>query len=70
VQRRTYDPALPVRAGGPLGHFEFGSTVIIVCSPDGGALEPLAEGQTVRVGQRIGRITEPGAASPREPSSV
>jgi phosphatidylserine decarboxylase len=65
VQQRTYDPPLPVRAGGPLGHFEFGSTVILVCSPDGSALDPLAEGQTVRMGQRIGRIVEPVAALPR-----
>jgi phosphatidylserine decarboxylase len=54
VQRRTYDPPVPVRAGGPLGHFEFGSTVIVVCSRDGGALDPLAVGQSVRMGQRVG----------------
>ena len=64
VQRRTYDPALPVRAGGPLGHFEFGSTVIIACSPDAGALELLAEGQTVRMGQRLGSVTNPADATP------
>jgi phosphatidylserine decarboxylase len=56
IQRRTYDPALPVLAGGPLGHFEFGSTVILVCSPDGSVLEPLEEGRTVRMGQPLGRI--------------
>ena len=58
VQRRTYDPALPVTAGGPLGHFEFGSTVIIACSPDGAALDPLAERQVVRMGERIGRVID------------
>ena len=63
VQRRRYDPALPVHAGGPLGHFEFGSTVIIVCSPEAGALDPLADGETVRMGQRLGRL---GTALPRE----
>lgn len=63
VQRRTYDPPLPVRAGGPLGHFEFGSTVIIVCSPDSGELAPLAECRAVRVGQRLGRLAGPGGAS-------
>jgi len=62
VQRRTYDPPLPVRAGGPLGHFEFGSTVIIVCSPDSGELAPLAEWQTVRVGQQVGRLAGPAGA--------
>ena len=55
VQRRSYDPPLSVRAGDPLGHFEFGSTVIVVCSRDGGALDPLVVGQKVRMGQRIGR---------------
>jgi phosphatidylserine decarboxylase len=59
VQRRTYDPPFPVRAGDPLGHFEFGSTVIVVCSPESGALEPLAVDQTVRVGQRLGPSTAP-----------
>jgi phosphatidylserine decarboxylase len=59
VQRRTYDPPVPVRAGGALGHFEFGSTVIVVCSRDGGALDPLAVGQSVRMGQRLGRIGGP-----------
>ena len=56
VQHRRYDPPVPVRAGGPLGHFEFGSTVIVVCSPDGGAFDPLAVGQRVRMGERLGRI--------------
>jgi phosphatidylserine decarboxylase len=58
VQRRTYDPAIPVRAGDPLGHFEFGSTVIVVCSPESGALEPLEVGETVRVGQRLGPMAD------------
>lgn len=56
VQRKTYSPPLRVRAGDPLGHFEFGSTVILVCSPETGALEPLTVGQTVRMGERIGRL--------------
>lgn len=63
VQRRTYDPPIPVRAGEPLGHFEFGSTVIVVCSHDAGALDPLEVGESVRMGQRIGRL---GAALPRD----
>src|SRR5215213_2425945 len=60
LQRRTYDPPIPVRAGAPLGHFEFGSTVIVVCSRDAGALDPLEEGETVRMGRRLGRL---GAAA-------
>jgi phosphatidylserine decarboxylase len=64
VQRRAYDPPLPVTAGGPLGHFEFGSTVILVCSRDGGAIEPLAEGDVVRMGQRLGALSERELSSP------
>lgn len=56
VRRRSYDPPIPVRAGGPLGHFEFGSTVILVCSKDAGAIDPLTEGETVRMGQRLGPV--------------
>jgi phosphatidylserine decarboxylase len=62
VERRRYQPAVPVRAGAPLGHFEFGSTVIVVCSRYAGALDPLAVGETMRMGQRMGRI---GVAGPR-----
>ena len=56
VQRRRYDPPLPVSAGAPLGHFEFGSTVVLVCSPDAGAIEPLEVERTVKMGERIGRV--------------
>ena len=61
VQRRSY--ALPVRAGDPLGHFEFGSTIIVVCSRDWGALDPLEVGRTVRMGERIGRL-DPASGRP------
>ena len=60
VQRRTYEPPIPVAAGGPLGHFEFGSTVILVCSPDAGTLEPLPEHRAVRMGQRLGTLARRG----------
>jgi phosphatidylserine decarboxylase len=56
VQRRAYDPPIAVRAGDALGHFEFGSTVILVCSRDAGAIDPLSDGEVVRMGQRLGRI--------------
>jgi phosphatidylserine decarboxylase len=62
VDRRRYDPPKPVRAGEQLGHFEFGSTVIVVCSRYAGAIDPLVEGETVRLGQRMGRV---GVATPR-----
>jgi phosphatidylserine decarboxylase len=56
VQQRRYDPAIPVEAGGPLGHFEFGSTVVLVCSRDCGTIEPLTLGDVVRMGQRLGPL--------------
>jgi phosphatidylserine decarboxylase len=56
LQRRTYDPPIAVRAGDPLGHFEFGSTVILVCSRESGALDRLDVGGMVRMGQRLGPI--------------
>jgi phosphatidylserine decarboxylase len=63
VQWRTYEPPIPVRAGAPLGHFEFGSTVIVVCSADAGAIGPLEIGETLRMGQWLGPIAP--ASSPR-----
>ena len=56
VQRRVYQTPIAVEAGGPLGHFEFGSTVVLVCSPDCGVIEPLTLGAPVRMGQRIGAL--------------
>ncbi len=56
VDRRHYDPPVRLHAGDPLGHFEFGSTVIVVCSKECGTLDPLEVGQVVRMGARIGRL--------------
>jgi phosphatidylserine decarboxylase len=56
LQHRAYDPPLPVQAGGPLGHFEFGSTLVLVCSNACGVIEPLRLGETVRMGQRLGPL--------------
>ena len=61
VQHRSYAPPIAVKAGDPLGHFEFGSTVIAVCSPDAGAFAGIEVGGTVRVGQKVGSLP----ASPR-----
>jgi phosphatidylserine decarboxylase len=63
VQDRRYSPAIAVHAGGPLGHFEFGSTVILVCSRECGTIEPLTPGATVQVGQRLGPLAAEGTAS-------
>ena len=56
VQRRSYEPPVAMAAGGPLGHFEFGSTVIVACSPDVGVLDGLVEGSAVRMGERLGGL--------------
>ncbi|MEO5816127.1 MAG: archaetidylserine decarboxylase [Gemmatimonadaceae bacterium] len=60
LQRKQYQPAVPVSAGAPLGHFEFGSTVVMVCSKAAGTLEALEVGQSVRMGERIGGLTPEG----------
>ena len=54
VQRRSYSPPISLAAGDQLGHFEFGSTVVLVCSRDAGVIEPLTVGASVTMGQRIG----------------
>jgi phosphatidylserine decarboxylase len=59
IQHRRYDPPVAAELGAPLGHFEFGSTVIVVCAPDAAVIEPLVVGQTVRVGQRLGSLGAP-----------
>jgi phosphatidylserine decarboxylase len=62
VQRRTYDPPLAVRAGDPLGHFEFGSTVVMVVGTAAGAVASLEAGQSVRMGQRVGVVATASSA--------
>lgn len=59
VQRRRYDPPVHVEAGDSLGHFEFGSTVVLVCSADAGTIAELALGATVRMGECIGSPVRP-----------
>lgn len=54
VQRYDYDEPHHLAAGDPLGHFEFGSTVVLVCSRAAGVVEPLTLGASVRMGERIG----------------
>lgn len=59
VQHRRYDPPVRLGAGDDLGHFEFGSTVVLLCSQDAGTIEELALGATVRTGERIGSPARP-----------
>jgi phosphatidylserine decarboxylase len=65
IRHRRYDPPVVVDAGGPLGHFEFGSTVILVCSRDAGTIDPLELGAEVRMGERLGSLptARPDAAT-------
>ncbi|MEW1954237.1 archaetidylserine decarboxylase [Terrabacter sp. NPDC080008] len=60
VQHRRYDPPVRLDAGAALGHFEFGSTVVLVCSPDAGTIDHLELGATLRMGERIGTPSPAG----------
>jgi phosphatidylserine decarboxylase len=57
-KRRTlvYDPPHLLQKGDELGAFELGSTVVLVAEPGQLRLDAIAEGQKVRMGQRIGEI--------------
>lgn len=50
-----YRPA----AGDELGRFRMGSTVIVLVPPGTGRLDPLAPGQVLRMGERIGKLGVP-----------
>jgi phosphatidylserine decarboxylase len=54
--RRDYDPPIAAEAGRELGHFEFGSTVIMVCDRRCGELHGLPPERAVRVGEAVGRL--------------
>jgi phosphatidylserine decarboxylase len=56
IQQRAYNPPVPVRAGDQLGHFEFGSTAILVCSPLAGEIDAVSVGESVRMGGRVGQL--------------
>lgn len=54
---RTWQlPGHPVARGGECGYFEFGSSIVLLLAPGAGALEALAPGASLRVGQPIGRL--------------
>ena len=54
----TYDPPHAMQKGAELGAFELGSTVILVCEEGRISLEELAPGRKVKMGQRIGTLTD------------
>ncbi len=59
VDTRHYDPPVALDKGQQIGHFEFGSTVVLVCSPDFGRIAPLTIGTSVRLGQTLGTLAQP-----------
>ncbi len=54
IDTRRYDPPVALEKGQQIGHFEFGSTVVLVCSPDFGRIAPLTIGTSVQLGQTLG----------------
>lgn len=55
VRTWRYDGQIAMARGSQLGHFNFGSTVIVVWPAGGAALDPsLTPGQTLRMGEAIG----------------
>lgn len=65
VDTRTYTPGHALEAGQQLAHFEFGSTVVLLCCPQAGMLETLEVGTSVKMGQKIGalRVQDQAAVS-------
>jgi len=58
--RRDYRaPGVPLKKGEEWGHFEFGSTLVVVVAPGSLALESRPPGTPLRLGQEIGRIEAP-----------
>ena len=58
--RRDYPvPGVPLKKGEEWGHFEFGSTLVVVAAPGCLALESRPPGTPLRLGEEIGRIAAP-----------
>lgn len=57
LERHRYDPPIPLRRGDELGVFEMGSTVIVV-TERGLKLEGFQGGEVMRLGRRIGVVSE------------
>jgi phosphatidylserine decarboxylase len=53
----TLSPPRRVERGDELGHFGFGSAVVLLLSPAAGRLDPLPAGASVHVGRRIGTLS-------------
>ncbi len=59
---RRYEPGVPVARGEEWGHFEFGSTLVVVAGPGLLEWELPGEGAPVRMGRRVGRLFVPSPA--------
>lgn len=62
--RRGYDPPVPLARGQELGHFEFGSTVIVLAPPPVVWRMALPLGFSVRVGEPLMRAVVGAAPAP------
>ena len=51
--------AYPIKAGAEIGRFELGSTVVLLFQKDQVELDSLELGQTVRLGETLGRFHSP-----------
>ena len=55
--RRAYPaPGIPVARGAEWGHFEFGSTLVLVGAADAFAFSVCPPGTRLRLGEDIGRL--------------
>ncbi|MEW5849220.1 MAG: archaetidylserine decarboxylase [Myxococcota bacterium] len=63
VDSRRYSPPVAMKAGDQVGHFEFGSTVILVCGRSCGTLTPPARGESVRMGSPLGVLASAAAGN-------
>ena len=56
--RKLGDDSPRFERGEEWGHFEFGSTIVMLTPPGSYVIEPKSIGSTVRLGEAIGRCTD------------
>lgn len=64
ARRDFRDAALDVQRGDEVGLFRAGSTVIMLFAPDRVTLDPIELGTAVRMGEAMGRLTDPADRAP------
>ena len=57
--KESLPTAYPIKAGAEIGRFELGSTVVLLFQKDQVELDSLELGQTVRLGETLGRFRSP-----------